>query len=122
MKRLPWGIFRLALIMALAAAVLACSGDSPVSFPAELREATVGQQYSGAITAYGNTGELAALRITLTGSLPPGLTFSSTDNGQAQITGIPTTAGSYTFKVSAAGYCTMGGCQRGERDYTLVVK
>ena len=54
---------------------------------------TVGQLYNIYIYANGGTGTLS---YSLTGSLPPGLTFANTN-----ITGTPTSPGHFTFSVQA---------------------
>ena len=50
--------------------------------------------YNQTISAVGGTGSLT---FSATGTLPPGLTLSS----GGVLTGTPTTAGSYTFTVTA---------------------
>ncbi len=81
-----------------AAAPLALSitvaGPPPLSATASLPQGFLGGGYSGAISS---TGGVPPLTFGLTsGSLPPGLSMGST-NGQ--ITGIPTTNGTYPFAV-----------------------
>lgn len=59
------------------------------------RPGTVGQTYSFSYTATGDTG----ITFAFQGSLPPGLSLSST----GELTGTPTAPGTYNFIVSASG-------------------
>lgn len=62
-------------------------------------EAGVGGAYSGLIRA---TGRNVPFTFTLvSGSLPPGLTFSTSDPNTASITGTPTATGTYSFTIQA---------------------
>jgi Putative Ig domain/Bacterial pre-peptidase C-terminal domain len=60
--------------------------------------------YNQSFSATGGTGTLA---FSLTGTLPPGLTLSSS----GVLTGTPTIAGSYTFTVTATDMLGAGGGQ-----------
>ncbi len=79
--------------------------------PATLPEGTIGVAYNQAITAAGGTAPYTFSIIA--GSLPPGLNLSAA----GVISGIPTTAGSFTFTVRATDAV---GCF-GSRIYTLVI-
>src|SRR3954452_3813830 len=101
-------------------------GDRVVTVgPAQLPAANVGQPFEVALTASAPDATVSPLNVSVTkGSLPPGIaTYQTPGNGTGTsgLRGTPTTAGSYTFTLELAGYCTMGGCTRGSRDYTLVV-
>ena len=54
----------------------------------------------------------------VSGSLPPGLTLSSTSTHSAQITGTPTTAGTYTFSLKAVNPAAPVGVTK---SFTIVV-
>lgn len=78
--------------------------------PASLPAGTVGTAYSQTFTATGGTGPYV---FNGSGTIPPGLT--PTQSGT--LSGVPTAAGTYNFKVSVQD---ANGCP-GERDYTLVI-
>jgi len=83
--------------------------------PTTLTAATAGVKYSHTITAKGGT---APYSFTVSaGSLPPGLTLSS----GGVLSGTPTSAGSYTFTVTATDSSTGTGPYSGSLSYTLVV-
>jgi hypothetical protein len=75
--------------------------------PASLPDGQAGVRYQVPVTATNGAGDYA---YSVTGALPPGITF----NGGA-IQGTPTTAGVYTFTINAAG----AGAAPGSRTYTL---
>jgi len=79
--------------------------------PTTLPNATLGTPYSQTITASGGTGPYT-FAVT-SGTLPPGLTLAT--NGT--LSGKPTSAGSFTFTVTATDH----GGATGSRVYTLVV-
>ena len=84
---------------------------APVSLPA----ATANALYSQSITATGGTAPYA---FTLSsGTLPPGLTLSPGGPSSALLAGTPTTAGSFTFTITATD---AAGCI-GSRVYVIVV-
>lgn len=102
--------------------VKACSGSARYSLvvaspacpaitvnPSALPNATVGTDYKVAFSASGGTTPHS---YSITGTVPPGLSFTAGDLG-----GTPTTAGTFTFTVVAAdaNRCT------GSRTYSLVV-
>ncbi len=76
---------------------------TPVSSPAVLPDATTGTPYSQNFTGYPGT---APFTFTVPpGSLPPGLSLSSSGT----LSGTPTTAGTYTFTVTTRDtYCAAG--------------
>jgi len=88
------------------------AGCPPVTLaPATLPNATVGTAYSQTLVASGGT---APYTYTVSaGTLPPGLTLS----GAGQLAGNPTTAGSFSFTVTATD---ANGCVA-TRVYTLVI-
>jgi hypothetical protein len=89
------------LVGAVVIALLgSCGGDSGSSTPAVTITAatppagTLGQAYAGYI--FLATGGVPPMSWTSSGSLPPGLSFDST----GQLSGTPTTGGSYNFSVT----------------------
>jgi hypothetical protein len=110
---------------AFAVAVVGCQSASYTVQPAQLPNAAVGQAYEAAITAaYPDGTPVDSFALVLdSGALPTGLSLrQSYESPPAAVTGTPTTAGTYTFKLRVnGGSCTMAGCPFGERDYTLVV-
>lgn len=115
------------LSLATALLVVGCGGgDQAVTVgPEQLPAATVGQPFEVSLTASRSGAPIGPLNVSVTkGGLPPGITTSQPPGdgtGAPGLSGTPTTAGSYLFTLELAGYCTMGGCTRGSRDYTLVV-
>ncbi len=83
-------------------------------YPTSVHDGQVGViYYTASIAASGAT---APVRFTISnGSLPPGLTASMPDNGPLQISGKPTTAGSFPFRVTA----TDGASHTVSLDYSL---
>ncbi|MEP7341619.1 MAG: putative Ig domain-containing protein, partial [Acidobacteriota bacterium] len=89
--------------------VLLVSGCAPVTVtPASLSNGTVGAAYSQTVSAAG----VYNFSVT-SGALPPGLMLNAA-NGS--LTGTPTTAGSFNFRIAA----TAGSCS-GARDYTVTI-
>ena len=81
--------------------------------PPTLGAATNGTPYTATISATGGTGSGYSFAVTA-GAPPAGLTLS----GSGLLTGTPTTAGTYSFTVTA----TDSGGNTGIRAYTLVVQ
>ncbi len=79
--------------------------------PTTLPNATLGTPYNQTITATGGTAPYT-FAVT-SGTLPPGLTLAT--NGT--LSGKPTSAGSFTFTVTATDH----GGATGSQAYTLVV-
>jgi hypothetical protein len=103
-----------------------CDGDMPVTVgPDQLPSAKVGQRYEVMFTGTRPGATIGPLDALIKkGSLPPGISKVNPPGdgtGAPGLRGTPTAAGSYTFTVELAGFCTMGGCDRGSREYTLVV-
>lgn len=95
-----------------SSSVAGCSGCSAIVLaPATLPDGVLGVVYNQVITASGGTAPYTFTVIA--GALPPGLTLSNTGN----LTGIPTTPGSFSFTVRATDSV---GCP-GTRIYTLIV-
>ncbi|WP_234328043.1 putative Ig domain-containing protein, partial [Streptomyces sp. NRRL F-2664] len=69
--------------------------DLEITTASPLPNATVGQPYSAVIETVGGTGQ-AAFTVT-GGTLPPGLALAA----DGTLSGTPTTAGTYTFTVTA---------------------
>jgi large repetitive protein len=83
--------------------------------PATLPSATVGSAYSQTITASGGTAP-STFAITA-GALPAGLSLSSGGN----LSGTPTSGGTFNFTVTATDSSTGTGPFTGSRAYTLTV-
>jgi len=81
--------------------------------PATLPNGTVGLTYSQAITATGGSGTGYSFALTA-GSLPAGLTLNG---ATGVLAGMPTTAGSSTFTVTA----TDSALNSGSQQYTLTI-
>ena len=79
---------------------------------AALSDGQAGAPYTQALAATGGTGP-PSFAVT-TGTLPPGLTLTPA----GQLSGTPTTAGTYTFTVQA----TAPGANAGTRTYTVAVR
>jgi hypothetical protein len=95
-----------------SSSIAVCPACTPITLsPATLPNGTIGAAYSQTITASGGTAPYTFSIIA--GSLPPGLTLSSS----GLLTGTPTTAGSFTFTVRATD---AAGCL-GSRVYTIVI-
>jgi hypothetical protein len=109
----------------LALSVVACGGSHFALAPLTMPDATVGQPYEVAFSGtWPEGGDVGSVTASIeSGSLPPGIEHQpSTANATSRLVGIPTTAGTYTFKVYAkAGQCTMAGCPNDTREYTIVV-
>ena len=111
--------------LALAALIVACTPfRPPLAFsPTELPAAQAGAPYSVTITVVNNQTPVGDMYVSV-GSPPPGLTllFAGPGKGStANLTGTPTTAGTYAFTVSAWCLGTNISGQSGEQAYTLVV-
>lgn len=79
--------------------------------PATLPNGRIGALYSSTFTATGGTGSYTFKVVT--GTLPPGLTLSSSRT----LSGVPSATGAYNFTVRAL----MGNFCPGDRTYTLTV-
>jgi hypothetical protein len=89
--------------------------------PPGLPSGTANELYSGA--SFNASGGVAPYTFSITdpGDLPPGLSLSNTDQGNAdneyQLTGTPTTGGSYTFTITA----TDANNYTGSNAYSLTI-
>ncbi|HZF41210.1 MAG TPA: putative Ig domain-containing protein, partial [Blastocatellia bacterium] len=83
--------------------------------PDTLPSATLGSLYNQTVTAI--DGGVGPFQFSVSGSLPPGLTFSPTSPTTGAISGVPTTAGSFSFTITAtdANFCL------GSRAYTIAI-
>jgi hypothetical protein len=79
--------------------------------PTSLADGDAGKAYSQTLAASGGTGPYAF--SVASGALPPGITLSPAGT----LSGTPTQAGTYKFKVQATG----SGASPGARDFTVVV-
>ncbi len=92
--------------------VAVCASCSLITvLPATLPAGSLGAPYTQALSASGGTAPYTF--AISSGSLPPGLALSAT----GQVSGIPTSVGSFTFTVQASD---ANGCL-GERTYTIVI-
>jgi hypothetical protein len=111
-------------LAACAILIFACDGDKLIVIvPDQMPPAQVGQPFDVPITPVDSEGS-GLTAMLKSGSLPPGIDlYRAPGNGTGHngIRGTPTAAGTYTFTIELGGYCTMGGCTRGHRDYSLVV-
>ncbi|MFN7973831.1 MAG: Ig domain-containing protein [Acidobacteriota bacterium] len=82
--------------------------------PATLPNGTVGVPYSQTVTA---SGGVAPYTFVVTGALPPGLVATQIAPDQLQISGTPTTAGTFNFDVTATD---ANGCA-GTTSYTVTI-
>ncbi|WP_238149828.1 putative Ig domain-containing protein [Dyella jiangningensis] len=82
--------------------------------PATLVPMTVGATYAQNVTASGGT---SGYSYAVTGVLPAGITVSNT----GAISGTPTSAGTYTFTITANDSSTGSGPYTGSRAYTVTV-
>ncbi|HET6726193.1 MAG TPA: putative Ig domain-containing protein, partial [Gammaproteobacteria bacterium] len=82
--------------------------------PPSLSSATYGKTYSETLTASGGT---APYSFAASGSLPDGLTLSST----GELSGTPTESGDFSFTVTATDSSTGDGPYSGSTDYVLHV-
>ena len=83
--------------------------------PATLPNAALGAPYSQPITASGSTPDTYTYTVTA-GTLPPGLALAPlTAVKTVTLSGTPTTAGNYSFTITATD---VNGCP-GTRDYTM---
>ena len=97
----------------LSYSLTVASSSTPLTLsPSTLPSATVGTAYSQTITASG--GQSPYTFSVTSGSLPPGLTLSSTGT----ISGTPTSAGNFSFTVTATG---SNGSGTGSLSYSLTV-
>ncbi|NKJ23375.1 putative Ig domain-containing protein [Dyella sp. SG609] len=97
------------------ALTLTVNAPSITLAPASLPNATVAGSYSQNVTASGGTS--AYTYAVTAGSLPPGLSLSSS----GAITGTPTGAGAYNLTITATDSSTGTGPYTGSSAYTLTV-
>ena len=89
--------------------------------PAQLPAAQLGVPYEATITVQGNVTPMFLFDI-VEGSLPDGLTWEYHEHDDfAKISGTPSRAGTFTFKVSASCLGTNVSGQTGEIEYTIEV-
>jgi hypothetical protein len=112
--------------LVIAVTVVACGSGRPalVFEPAQMPGGTVGLPYAGTVTVTQNETPVGDIYVA-NGSLPPGLTLQferGGTNSTAQITGTPTTAGSFEFTLGAWCLGTNVSGQAGEKSYTIEVE
>jgi hypothetical protein len=117
---------RLALVFVtlVAAGLGACSpARAALAFsPSALPNAAAGSPYLQTITISNNETPVGDISVS-SGTLPPGvtLTFVRGSSVSADLTGTPTTAGTYVFTISAWCLGTNVSGQTGDQSYALVV-
>lgn len=70
---------------------------------AQVPNAVIGEAFEWASPAFSYSGDVSALSISSSGSLPPGLGLQSRNDGTARISGVPTSVGTFDFDVVAIG-------------------
>jgi hypothetical protein len=117
---------RLAVVFVIlvAGGLAACNPARPgLTFsPLALPNATAGSAYLQTITVSNNETPVGDISVS-SGALPPGLTlnFVRGSSVSADVTGTPTTRGTYVFTVSAWCLGTNVSGQTGDQSYALVV-
>ena len=115
---------RFLTVILLAVSLIACNASrGALEFsPDKLQDGAVGQPYDVIIQVTNNDTPLGDMYVS-SGALPPGVTlnFSRSSSSSADLTGTPTTAGTYVFTVSAWCLGTNVEGQSGEQSYSLVV-
>jgi hypothetical protein len=86
-----------------------------IASPPTLPSGTVGQSYAYQITTSG--GQPPVISRLLSDTYPPGLRMTST----GLISGTPTSAGNYTFRVRVTDSCA-SGAQSAENDFSITVQ
>lgn len=90
--------------------------------PAQLPAARVGVPYEATVRVQGNVTPVFLFGVA-EGSLPDGLRWEYHEHDDfAKISGAPTRAGTFTFKLSASCLGTNVSGQTGEIEYTIEVK
>ncbi len=111
------------LCLAVASTTVACNTRPPLTFaPDALPDATLAVPYSAVITISGN--ETPVGNVSADSGLPPGISLHWDENGdrnRAELTGTPTSAGTYQLTINAWCLGTNVSGQTGTRQYTLVV-
>ena len=95
----------------------------PLQFqPDTLLAAQAGSAYEARVSISDNATPAGQFSVS-EGTLPPGLTLETLQGeNTARISGTPTQAGTYKFKIFVWCYGTNISGQTGEKEYTLVVK
>jgi hypothetical protein len=119
---------RSVLAPVLALSLLAAAGCTPdrpaLQFsPTSLPDASVGAPYTVTITVSRAATPVGGASVQ-DGALPPGVELSLAQDSAdtIRIAGIPTTTGTYTFRVYVWCYGTNVNGQTATQAYTLVVK
>ena len=76
---------------------------------ASLEAATVGQDYSADLPAFSGSEAATPVTLRVDPSPPAGLAFADLGSGRSQISGRPTTPGSYAFEVVATNAAGLAG-------------
>lgn len=115
---------RFLTIVLLAVTLIACNASrGALAFsPDRLQDGAVGQPYDAIVQVTNNDTPVGDMYVS-SGALPPGVTlnFARGSSSSADLTGTPTTAGTYVFTVSAWCLGTNVEGQSGEQSYSLVV-
>ncbi len=108
----------LAIISFSASAWSQCGGGgSPSVTTSSLPNGSVGTAYSAQLSGSGGTPPYTW--SISQGALPPGLTIASLSSTTGQISGTPTTGGTFTFRVRATNSGTNPKC--GEKDLSIKI-
>ena len=70
---------------------------------AQAPNAVIGEAFDWTSPAFSYSGDVSALSISSSGSLPPGLGLQSRNDGTAHVSGVPTSVGTFDFEVVAIG-------------------
>ncbi|HEX7491986.1 MAG TPA: Ig domain-containing protein [Candidatus Limnocylindrales bacterium] len=111
-------------VAVLLVAVLGCTPRSALQFsPLALPDAQVGSSYAATITVAQAATPVGGVSVQ-DGALPAGMTLALADapDNTIQISGTPTSAGTFSFTVYVWCYGTNVSGQTATQAYSLVVK
>ncbi len=113
----------LIVLVSISCMLFVPSGGDLKFDPDQLPEAQVGVAYDVEIHVSQTRTPVDIFGIA-DESLPSGLKFEKVEDVEntAKITGVPTQAGTFTFKISARCYGTNVPGQKGEKEYSIVVR
>lgn len=76
--------------------------EAPVQM-AQTPNAVIGEAFDWTSPAFNYSGDVSALSMSSSGSVPPGLSIQTKNDGSAQISGVPASVGTFNFEVVAIG-------------------